>query len=104
MTIANTDPEVQKRLTSFVERAEHMMAEIDEVKRTQIKPLQEDLKEIISEAKGAGFDAAIIRRAAKRLHLLKTVDQDDFAEAADLWRIYWKSVKDVLGLFDPEDE
>lgn len=100
-TGVNSGPDVQKRLTSFVERVERLMGEIDDIKQST-KPLQEDIKEVVAEAKGNGFDPKMIRRAAKKLFELKRADKDDYAENAELWRLYWGSVRKVLGIVDAE--
>lgn len=66
----------QQALISFVERIERVREEID--------VSNEDLKEIFAEAKGDGFDTAIIRKviAIRRMDPSKRKEQ---AELIDLY-------------------
>lgn len=71
------------RLRSFIERVERL----EEEKRG----LAEDIKEVFSEAKGAGFDTKIMRQIIKD----RRMDADDLREQESLINIY----KRALGMF-----
>ena len=65
------------RLQSFVERIERL-----EEEKTA---LSEDLKEVYSEAKSAGFDIKIMRQVI-RLRKLNTSDRREQEELLDLYK------------------
>ncbi|AWJ88912.1 DUF2312 domain-containing protein [Azospirillum baldaniorum] len=70
------------RLKSFVERIERL----EEEKRG----LQEDIKEVYSEAKGTGFDTKIIREIIR----LRKMDKADLQEKEAIMALY----KEALGM------
>src|SRR3954467_159056 len=63
---------------------------IERIERLQIekKQLGEDIKEVYSEAKGAGFDVKIMRRLVKE----RSCDPDDLQEEAELLRLYKEAI------------
>jgi uncharacterized protein (UPF0335 family) len=68
------------RLKSFIERIERL----EEEKRA----LAEDVKEIYSEAKGAGFDVKIIRQIIR----IRKMDEDDRDEQEALLDTYLRAI------------
>ena len=64
------------RLKSFIERIERL----EEERRA----LGADIKEVFSEARGAGFDTKIMRRVIR----LRKMDKDDLDEQGALLAIY----------------
>jgi len=68
------------RLKSFVERIERL----EEEKRA----LAEDIKEVYSEAKGAGFDAKVMRQVIR----IRKMDPDDRAEQEGLLDTYMRAL------------
>ena len=68
------------RLKSFIERIERL----EEEKRA----LAEDVKEIYSEAKGAGFDVKIIRQIVR----IRKMDEDDRDEQEALLDTYLRAI------------
>ncbi|NUB36095.1 DUF2312 domain-containing protein [Azospirillum brasilense] len=72
------------RLKSFVERIERL----EEGKRG----LQEDIKEVYSEAKGTGFDTKIIRQIIR----LRKMDKADRQEQEAILELY----KEALGMVE----
>ena len=71
-----------ERLRSFVKRIE----KLEEDKAA----VSEDLKEVYSEAKGTGFDPAILRQVVR----LRKVELDKRREREELLELY----KSVLGM------
>jgi uncharacterized protein (UPF0335 family) len=69
-----------ERLKSFIERIERL----EEEKRA----LAEDIKEVYSEAKGAGFDAKIMRQIIK----IRRMDEDDLDEQEALLDTYKRAL------------
>jgi uncharacterized protein (UPF0335 family) len=69
-----------QRLKSFVQRIERLEEEQ--------KALAGDKREVYSEAKGAGFDAKIIRQVVK----LRKMDKADREEQETLLRVYLDAV------------
>ena len=78
-----------ERLRSFIERIERL----EEEKRT----LGEDIKEVFAEAKGSGFDIAIMRQIIR----IRRMDQDDVDEQETLLDIY-KRALGMLPSAEPE--
>jgi uncharacterized protein (UPF0335 family) len=76
------------RIRSFVERIEHIEAEIAE--------LNEGKKEVFAEAKGEGFDIKIIKEIIK----LRKQDEDERDEHETLLDLYMKAMDNA----EPEDE
>lgn len=70
------------RLRSFIERIERLEEEK--------KGLQDDIKEIYAEAKGTGFDTAIMRQIIR----LRKMDNNDRQEQETLLDLY----KQALGM------
>ena len=68
------------RIRSFVERIEHIEAEIAD--------LNEGKKEVLAEAKGEGFDVKVIREIIK----LRKQDQDERDEQETLLDLYMKAM------------
>ena len=66
----------QERLRTFVERIERL----EEEKQA----IAADIKEVYSEAKGAGLDTKIMRQVIR----LRKMDQADRREAEDLLSLY----------------
>jgi uncharacterized protein (UPF0335 family) len=71
------------RIRSFVERIEHVEAEIAE--------LNEGKKEIFAEAKGEGFDIKIIKEIIK----LRKQDENERDEHETLLDLYMKAMDGV---------
>jgi uncharacterized protein (UPF0335 family) len=76
------------RLKSFIERIERL-----EIER---KALSGDIKEVYAEAKGTGFDTAIMRQLIR----LRRMDKDDLDEQETLLSIY----KRAIGMSPADDE
>lgn len=68
------------RIRSFVERIEHIEAEIAE--------LNEGKKEVFAEAKGEGFDIKVIKEIIK----LRKKDQEERDEQETLLDLYMKAM------------
>ncbi len=68
------------RLRSFVERIERL----EEEKAALVA----DIREVYSEAKGAGFDARILRQVVR----LRKMDQSDRREQEDLLDLYKRAL------------
>ena len=68
------------RIRSFVERIEHIEAEVAE--------LNEGKKEVFAEAKGEGFDVKVIKEIIK----LRKQDQDERDEQETLLDLYMKAM------------
>jgi len=64
------------RLRSFIERIERL--------EDEKKALSEDIREVYSEAKGAGFDVKIMRQVIR----LRRMDASDRAEMEQILDIY----------------
>ena len=69
-----------ERLKSFIERIERL----EEEKRA----LAEDIKEVYSEAKGAGFDTKTIRQIIK----IRRIDEEDLDEQEALLDTYKRAL------------
>jgi uncharacterized protein (UPF0335 family) len=69
-----------ERLRSFIERIERL----EEERRT----LGADIKEVYAEAKGAGFDAKIMRQLIR----IRRMDKDDLDEQETLLDIYKRAL------------
>jgi uncharacterized protein (UPF0335 family) len=79
-SMANVGGIAGDRLKSFIERIERL----EEEKRA----LAEDVKEIYSEAKGAGFEVKIIRQIVR----IRKMDEDDRDEAEALLDTYLRAI------------
>ena len=69
------------RLRSFVERIERL----EEEKRA----LAADIREVYSEAKGAGFDIKVMRQLIR----LRKMDEDDRKQMEDILNTYERALK-----------
>ena len=78
-----------ERLRSFIERIERL----EEEKRA----LGEDIKEVFAEAKGNGFETAIMRQIIR----IRRMDQDDVDEQETLLDIYKRALGMLPGA-EPE--
>jgi len=74
------------RLKSLVDRIERLTEEK--------KALQEDIKDIFAEAKGAGFDNKILRQILK----LRQVERADYEEQQELLALYGHALG--MSIFD----
>jgi len=68
------------RLRSFVERIERL----EEEKKT----LSDDIREVYSEAKGAGFDIKVLRRIVQ----LRKMDSGDRDEMEQILEVYKRAL------------
>jgi len=68
------------RIRSFIERIEHLEAEIQE--------LNENKKEVFAEAKGEGLDVKILKEVIK----LRKQDQDERDEHETLIELYMRAI------------
>lgn len=89
-TMLSNSPDARKRIASFVSRINHMLDERDKEHQV-IKGINADIKEIVAEAKGTGFDSKMIRKAANDFHRMQ-VDPDDFHDQEDVFELYWNAV------------
>ena len=71
------------RIRSFVERIEHIEAEIAD--------LSEGKKEVFAEAKGEGFDIKVIKEIIK----LRKQDQDERDEHESLLDVYMRAMDEA---------
>ena len=69
------------RILSFIERVEH----IDE----ELKALTERKKEVLSEAKGEGFDVKVLREILR----LRKQDKDERDEQESLLDLYLRAME-----------
>lgn len=65
--VNNIDSNTAERLRSIIERVEHL--------QEGIKAIQSDIRDILAEAKGVGFDIKTIRKII-RLRAMSAVDRD----------------------------
>ncbi len=80
--MAETGGIAADRLRSFVERIERL--------EDEKANLAADIKDVYAEAKGAGFDAKVLRQIIR----LRKMDQSDRREAEELLDLY-KSALDM---------
>ena len=78
------------RIRSFVERIEHIEAEIAE--------LNDGKKEILAEAKGEGFDIKVIKEIIK----LRKQDQEERDEKETLLDLYMKAMDNASNAEDAQ--
>ena len=69
------------RIRSFVERVEHLEAELQEI--------NEQKKEVFAEAKGEGFDVKILKEIIK----LRKQDKDERDEHDSLLDVYMRAME-----------
>lgn len=74
------NPTTAGQLKAFIERVERL----EEEKRT----ISEDIKEVYSEAKGTGFDPAIIRKIV----LLRKQDANERREQEEILETYLRAL------------
>ncbi|MDE2096276.1 MAG: DUF2312 domain-containing protein [Patescibacteria group bacterium] len=77
----------QERLKSFVERVARLMQE----RKTAAKEFADDIREVVAEAKGEGFDAKILRKTAAEKVRRDNMDKDDLDEEEALLAIYFRA-------------
>lgn len=65
--VNNIDSNTAERLRSIIERVEHL--------QEGIKAIQSDIRDILAEAKGVGFDVKTIRKII-RLRAMSAIDRD----------------------------
>lgn len=80
------------RLKSFIERVARLNAE----KKASNAEFNEDIKQVLAEAKGVGYDAKIIRQIAK-LAQQEEEDKDALAEQWAVLEMYGRAYG--LGIF-----
>ncbi|HAK62342.1 MAG: DUF2312 domain-containing protein [Pseudomonadota bacterium] len=70
--------------------AGHLRAFIERIERLEAEKasLAADIKQVYAEAKGAGFDAKIMRHIVR----LRKMDRDDYAEQQALIELYAEAV------------
>ena len=78
--MAGPDSVSGKRLKSLIERVERL--------ETEKSGLAEDIKEVYSEAKGTGFDVAIIRKVIR----LRKMEIEKRREADELTALYMAAI------------
>jgi uncharacterized protein (UPF0335 family) len=76
-----------ERLKSFVERMVRLMQE----RKDTSKALTADIKEIVAEAKGNGYDTKILRKTAAEKLRRDNMDKDDLDEEISLIEIYFRA-------------
>lgn len=79
--MADVDGVASERLKSFVERIERL----EEEKQA----LAGDVREVYSEAKGAGFDIKVLRAIIR----LRKMDQSDRTEMEELIDVYKRALE-----------
>lgn len=70
----------KERLSSFIERIERLEGEKS--------ALAEDIREVYGEAKGAGFDARILRQVVR----LRKMNQADRRQQEELLELYTRAL------------
>ena len=68
------------RLRSFIERIERLEEEK--------KALADDIREVYSEAKGAGFDVRVMRQLIR----LRKLDKDDRTQMEEILSVYERAL------------
>lgn len=82
LTITETDPLPGEEIRQFIERYEALEA--------QRQDLGEEMKEVMAEAKGRGYDTKILRK----IIAIRKRDRDDLAEEEAILELY----KQALGM------
>jgi uncharacterized protein (UPF0335 family) len=93
-TTVNSSPDVQERIASFAERLDSLADDLDRIAEER-KAINQDVKEVVAEAKGQGFDGQMIRRAGKELHRMRA-DRNSYEEEVSMWELYWRAVLNSL--------
>ena len=82
LSVVETDPLPGEEIRQFIERYESLEA--------QKKDLAEEMKEVMAEAKGRGYDVKIL----KKIIAIRKRDKDDIAEEEAILELY----KEALGM------
>lgn len=69
-----------QQLVSYIERIEHL--------NDEAASIAADIKEVLSEAKSAGYDPKYIKQMIK----LRKMDNDELDEADELTKMYRKAI------------
>jgi uncharacterized protein (UPF0335 family) len=76
----------KEHLKSFVDRVERLNEERD--------ALSADIREVMSEAKGSGFDTKILRQVIAK----RKLDKADYQEQEALFDLYWSALEGTAPL------
>lgn len=82
LSVVESDPRPGDEIRSFIERFEALDA--------QKADLAAEMKEVMSEAKGRGYDTKVLRK----IIALRKRDKDDVDEEEEILRLY----KEALGM------
>ena len=82
LSVVETEPLPGEEIRQFIERYESLEA--------QKKDLAEEMKEVMAEAKGRGYDVKIL----KKIIAMRKRDKDDIAEEEAILELY----KEALGM------
>jgi uncharacterized protein (UPF0335 family) len=82
LSVVETEPLPGEEIRQFIERYESLEA--------QKKDLAEEMKEVMAEAKGRGYDVKIL----KKIIAIRKRDKDDIAEEDAILELY----KEALGM------
>lgn len=82
LSVVGTDPLPGEEIRQFIERYEALEA--------QKKDLQNEMKEVMAEAKGRGYDTRVLRK----IIAIRKRDKDDLAEEEAILELY----KQALGM------
>ncbi len=82
LTVVETEPLPGEEIRQFIERYESLEA--------QKKDLAEEMKEVMAEAKGRGYDTKVL----KKIIAIRKRDKDDIAEEEAILELY----KEALGM------
>ena len=82
LSVVETEPLPGEEIRQFIERYESLEA--------QKKDLAEEMKEVMAEAKGRGYDVKIL----KKIIAIRKRDKDDLAEEEAILELY----KEALGM------
>lgn len=82
LQVVETEPLPGEEIRQFIERFESLEA--------QKKDLMEEMKEVMAEAKGRGYDTRIL----KKIIAIRKRDKDDIAEEEAILELY----KQALGM------
>jgi uncharacterized protein (UPF0335 family) len=82
LSVVETEPLPGEEIRQFIERYEALEA--------QKKDLQDEMKEVMAEAKGRGYDVKVLRK----IIAIRKRDKDDIAEEEAILELY----KQALGM------
>ncbi len=82
LSVVETEPLPGEEIRQFIERYESLEA--------QKKDLADEMKEVMAEAKGRGYDVKIL----KKIIAIRKRDKDDIAEEEAILELY----KEALGM------